>query len=210
MWMQGEHVALIGKTGTGKTTLLEALGNRRKFVLMLLTKSDSLAWRKFKTINHASQMDTARAAADGSVRLLLRCAPAEREKQFRQAIKKAYSQGGWTIGFDELYELQLLGLESEVIQLYSEGRSERVTCIGGMQRPSFITSKGMIRWAISQPRHVFQFHVEERDRKTTAEIYGKSWLAFTDGLRQFEYAYMDQITGNRATGSVQKLSEVFK
>lgn len=209
-WAQGEHVALIGPTGTGKTTLAETLLSQRKYVVALLTKSDTLAWRKFRTETSAGSLIWAKSAPDGAVRIILKPSPEKRADEFRKAIKLAYKQGGWTIYFDELYELQTLGLEPEIIQQYSEGRSEGITCVGGMQRPAWVTRKGVSRWAISQVRHVFGFRMtDQRDVEIVAEIVGKGWARQLPHIRRFEFAYLNQTTGKTATGNVKTLSEVF-
>ena len=208
-WEQGEHLALIGRTGTGKTTVLEALGSSRKYCVIFRTKQDTLAWRKFRPITKASQMDSIREDREGALRLILQPPAEQRAIEFRAAIKRAYKQGGWTVGFDELYEMQMLGLEPDIIQLYSEGRSERVTCIGGMQRPSWVTRNGVSRWAISQPTHLFCFQTDEVERDTLAKILGRRFANELAALRRYEFRYRNQVTGDETIGSLKTLGEVF-
>jgi hypothetical protein len=195
MWEQGQHLALIGPTGTGKTTMAERLLSSRRYVIVLRVKSDTLAWRSFRMIHRASEMDTAKPNRDGSIRLLLHPGEADRAEQFRLAMRKAFNQGGWTVYFDELYEMQLLGLEPESIRLYSEGRSERVTVVGGMQRPSWI-GRGLARWAISQPVHRIVFQPgDDVDARTLRDLLGRDFVADMEGLRRFQALYRNQITG---------------
>lgn len=40
-WEQGEHMVIIGSTGTGKTTLASQILRARKYVLSIVTKKDS-------------------------------------------------------------------------------------------------------------------------------------------------------------------------
>lgn len=210
MWMQGEHIALIGRTGTGKTTLLEALTTSRRYAINLLTKSDDLAWRKFRVIRTAREMDSVKPDRDGAVRLILRSSRENRAKEFRDAIKRAYGQGGWTVGVDELYEMQLLGLEPELIQLYSEGRSENVTIIGGMQRPSWVTRNGQNRWATSQATHVFGWQIEDEDRATVAKLLGRPFADQVSAVSRYQFAYYNTVSKARSSGTVKDWAEVFK
>ena len=111
--------------------------------------------------------------------------------------------------FDELYELQLLGLEPEIIQLYSEGRSERVTAVGGMQRPSWVTRKGMSRWAISQPTHVVTFQTrDERDLQVIGDIVGRPYASQVRNLKRFEALYLNQASGKTQIISSRSLEGV--
>src|SRR4029077_17647658 len=51
-WKQGQHLAVIGDTGTGKTFLLSRLVQMRQHVVVLRTKPDDIefeGFRKFKT-----------------------------------------------------------------------------------------------------------------------------------------------------------------
>lgn len=106
--------------------------------------------------------------------------------------------------------MQLLGLEPEIIQLYSEGRSERVSCLGGMQRPSWVTRKGVSRWALSQPTHVFSFQVrDDRDLKIMEEIYGRAYARIVRDLGRYQFAYLNQVNGAVKVGTTQTLTEVF-
>lgn len=177
---------------------------------MLRVKSDTLAWRNFRRITKAKEMDTARAGRDGATRLILQPKPEARADEFYEALVKVYGQGGWTLGIDELYEMQLLGLESNVIQLYSEGRSERVTVIGGLQRPAWVSGHGSARWALGQVRHVFGFGgFDGKDRLTVSDLYGKSFATAIDGLPAHHFAYLDRWNHRIAVGNARKLEEVF-
>lgn len=85
----------------------------------------------------------------------------DRALQFRMvamALDAAWNQGGWTLDLDELLYLDRLGLLPEYEQLYTQGRSLKLTVMAGMQRPVQIS-----RFALSQSRHVICFGLEGRD-----------------------------------------------
>src|SRR5215471_7225455 len=213
MWAQGQHVTLLGSTGTGKTELLEQLVSLRKHVVVFRVKSDTLAWRKFRRTDSARSMTWpwARKDDEGAVRLLLHPPPERRADEFRQAIRTAYRQGNWTLAFDELHEMMQLGLEQDLINIYSEGRSEGVTLIGGTQRPTEVTRKGTQRWAFSQLTHLFAFQTrDDRELKTVAEMFGRPFAAnlTLQHLPRFKARYLNLVTGKQAVVDLKSFREV--
>jgi hypothetical protein len=131
-----------------------------------------------------------------------------RAQEFRAALQKAYHQGGWTVGIDEMYEMQMLGLEPEVIQIYSEGRSERVTCVGGMQRPSWVTRNGVSRWALSQPTHVLGFQVDDTEVETERKILGRAFSDRVKTLKAHQFVYLNQASKAMSIGSAADLERI--
>lgn len=177
---QGEHVTVIGPTGTGKTTVLRAMSRVRErqggALLLLGTKridstldrwarSASLTtirdwpapwWR----LNHAKTPE----GVDWRHRLILR--PPIRSADdlpimsevMGRALASVYADGGWTVCADELLIFcSMLGLSKPLELLWTQGRSAGVTVLGGMQRPVDVS-----RYSYTQASHLFFFATADR------------------------------------------------
>jgi ABC transporter len=165
-WRPGQHLTILGPTGTGKTTLMMALVERRDPVVVIATKRrDSLirrlersGWQIVGTVEElrkaARSTVLERYFGDGQTRprrLVLWASPpgsirARRKAQaeeIRRALDYAYSAGGWTVAVDEsLYLAQDLRLEPELRALWHEGRSSGVSLVCASQRPSWLPRSG--------------------------------------------------------------------
>lgn len=180
-WAQGEHVTIVGPTGTGKTTLMRALMGKRYTaggaVAVLATKpkdatlerwarADNLAvvrtWPptapRFRRPADVVLPDGRTVAWDHRVMLWPRTDDATSfrdgmEREHRAAINAMFVQGGWCIAAEELlYLSQDLGLADELTTLWTQGRSNGISVIGGTQRPVNIPL-----YAYSQASHLFMF-----------------------------------------------------
>jgi hypothetical protein len=164
-WKIGDHVVVIGDTGSGKSYLLaNAILRMREYVVVFLTKSDprdTELWKSagFKFIRKASDIDDTRYS-----RFVLQPRYHEQAREGWRLAEKVYKQGRWTIVFDEFMLAERLGLKEQIEKLLTQGRSNQITVVVGQQRP-VVTS----RFALSQATHCFTFVVEGRDADTLAE-----------------------------------------
>jgi hypothetical protein len=159
VWKQGEHVAIIGTTGSGKTYLENRLLKLRGHVIFFRTKAEDprddpmdSGWRRAKTVKEISASQH---------RYWLLDPPYERQHVEGLALfRKARSEGAWTVAIDELYGATLpqVGLEQPITWGLTQGRSGKITMVCGMQRPARVT-----RFALTEATHVFCFSVEGRD-----------------------------------------------
>jgi energy-coupling factor transporter ATP-binding protein EcfA2 len=203
LWTQGEHVAIIGDTGSGKSYLESHLLQLRTFVIVLQSKRDDVKYRGFREIRSYRQL----ALTHG--RYIL--APIGKPLLYRQAtefnavIWHCYDTGGWTLAFDELfYATEKLKLGENIDMLLTQGRSKKLTVISGMQRPV-----GVTRFAISQSKHVFVFRSEGRDVKTIVEATTPRFGPMIESLQGYDFAYFNRKTREIAVGNAKSLNRIF-
>lgn len=146
-WFQGEHVALIGPTGSGKTNLAYWLLPFRKYVTVFATKpkDDSLVkfgrHNRFKTMQQWSDARTAEAEPRRIVWPNARTLSAvdTQRKVFDTAFKRIFVQGGWCLYIDELwYMCQILGFDRAVKLYLLQARSIDISLVVATQRPAWI------------------------------------------------------------------------
>lgn len=158
VWHQGEHVSLIGPTGTGKTTLAIELLGRRRYVAVVGTKPRDKVLNRLKRAG----WPVVRAlptgyALDQRPRVIvwpryrsLDDRVAQRS-ELRGALLDAFDSGGWTIFADEVHYLSReLGLGDELRQLWTMGRELNVTLVAATQRPAHVPLD-----MFAQPTHLF-------------------------------------------------------
>lgn len=166
MWRQGEHVALIGHTGCGKSTLaLDGLLPMRKFVSILATKPYSPTLKQYIKANRYEQYEawpdkvpalkSPRRAIWPDVRTVGRIA--NQRYQIGHAMERMYAEGRWCVYADELrYVSDDLNLSTLVELMLQQGRELGISFVGGMQRPKFVPLL-----VYSQSTHLFFWR--ERD-----------------------------------------------
>ena len=156
MWNHKEHVSIVGDTGSGKTYLENRLLRLRDYVVFLRTKAEDPrddpmdgAWRR---VRRAEEINNRYGY------WLLEPAYEERAREGARLFARARLEKNWTIAIDELLGATRMGLQPQIEWGLTEGRSQGVTMVCGMQRPAQVS-----RFALSQSTHVFVFSVEGRD-----------------------------------------------
>ena len=185
-WHQGEHIAVIGSTGTGKTTVAHTLLECRSFVCVLAVK------RYDETIDRF-QKGTKYGLSQYRVidkwppeysyrRVVFWPRPKDigardgQAEQFYHAINHMYISGGWCISFDDAgYITGTLGLGRALGILLSQGRSSNISVVVTMTRPTSMVAQ-VPKEALNQCRHVLIFkYTDEREMKVCSEIAGISF-----------------------------------
>lgn len=202
LWSQGEHVTLIGRTGSGKTSLARELLKLRRYVIVMLSKPDPLIWPgTWKRISTVKQVDVADAT-----RYLLKPSYERQASEFYQAFSMAWEQGGWCVYIDELYYMQRLGLEESIVKLLTQGRSNFLTVVCGVQRPAWVS-----RFAFSEPRYVISAKLGDRaDIRRVGEIVGEGYVQECEKLDWHEFLVLDRQTDTMQMVTRDTVADVFK
>lgn len=201
-WEQGEHVAAIGPTGSGKTTLALNLLAMRKYVVALGTKPldetlDSLItdahfvryeeWTNVEVSRYPRRIIWPDARA-------LHSAKAQR-REFQTALDHIYRQGRWTVYIDELwFIIHHLRMELEVRTYLQQARSLGISLFVATQRPAFVPLE-----IYDQSTHLFFWR--DNDERNLSRISGISWRNAGDirhliaELERHQVLYINTVTG---------------
>lgn len=207
VWRQGEHVAIVGDTGTGKTFLLSRVVPYRSHVVVFKTKRDD-TWREFKGFRRVKD---ARAMDEPYAQYLIVDPPYEKQGDVGfDLLERAWRQGGWTVVIDELWYTERLNLRPQIERLLTQGRSENLTAIVGMQRPVFVS-----RFALSQCTHVFSFRVEGRDVKVMRDAFSERMVPYIDvdsdtSIRGHNFVYFNRASRAVAVGDAKKIDRIWR
>lgn len=174
-WSPGQHVALIGPTGTGKTTAALHLLPMRRYVLAFDPKGGdrTLAAAKFRRLERwpgVAGMDSHLADDEdrGQPSHYTVGPVVERTADFaalieaqRAALDDAFSMGGWTVYVDELQLLadrRMHGLGAEIEKLLIAARNKGVSVVSSWQAPRWVP-----RAAADQATWMMVWHTRDTD-----------------------------------------------
>lgn len=204
-WRQGEHVALVGPTGAGKTNLAGHLLRDRRYVIATDPKGGDTTLRGlerygFERIGQwPPPRKVAQRIADGEparliVGLPLRT-PDDRVKLralLRKTFAGVFEQGGWTLYVDELQlaaDRRLMGLSPAIEENLIAARDRRVSVVTSYQRPANVP-----RTAADQATYLFVWYTRDDDTvRRLAEMMGRPRLevrAAMAGLGSLKHAVL--------------------
>lgn len=142
----GQHVALIGPTGNGKTTLMYHILQEHPFSAVFGTKKTDASLQKFVDSGYARlerwEAIPATQAPKRMIwpqpRTLTEMVPYQRAV-FTNAIEAIYHEGFWDLVIDEGYYIdEVLKLGSLLRLIYTQIRSAGVSIVLATQRPAWI------------------------------------------------------------------------
>jgi len=202
-WKQGQHVALIGKTGCGKTTLANAILPIRHNTVVIATKPVSPSLEKFGKENGYARIETWDPKANPATmpkRILWppvsNFAHVPRQRYvIGMAFNDIYGVGKWCIYVDELrFITDTLKLNDAVELFLQQGRELGISFIGGMQRPKFVPLL-----VYSQSSHLFFWQekdVNNLERISAINSVDSRFIArVVTQLEEHEFLYIHSPTG---------------
>lgn len=200
-WKRGEHVALIGPTGQGKTTLLLNILNVHPYVTVFATKPRDTSMDRL--IQHGYvRMDTWQSIpAKRAPRRVLWPSAMELDSEERQhdvfhdAFRRIYREGGWTVAIDEgWYMTNELGLRRDIMLYLLQARSLGISLVLATQRPAWVPVE-----VYDQSTHLFFWR--DNDERNLSRISGISWRSadmiryLIANLDRYQVLYINTRTG---------------
>lgn len=200
---QGEHITVVGSTGSGKTTLALRLLPYRKFTCVLATKNaDESLYPKLESDGYV-MTDDPELDAETDPLVIFRPkleaptaeAQEEQREKFQQVLIGIFNEGGWAVYGDEIrYLSDNLKLKRELELLWLQGRSLGITMVVSTQRPVSIPVV-----AFESASHLFLFRTTDQaniDRAAEFESANKPLLRYLLPRLPFhEVLYIEARTG---------------
>lgn len=200
-WHPGQHVTVLGPTGSGKTVLAHQLAQLRTYVQFWSIKSRDVETSALLRQGWSLTRDQVPDPIPGRparwvvwpTGSTMRAARAAQRDVFGRLLDQAYRQGGWTLLIDELtYVTDDLGLIRDVRTALRTLRSDHVTVIACAQRPRRIPVE-----ALTESSHIFVFRQPDSyDRDRLAELGGplppKELAAEVRALPAYHFLWIDR------------------
>jgi hypothetical protein len=172
-WERGEHLALIGPTGQGKTTMMRHLLRRHPFVTVMATKPADRTLEPFMRDGYRRIERWVSTDARVLPRRILWPDASRLDSIPRQAevlgdaFGRLYRERAWTIALDETWFVtNKLRLRSEIETILTQGRSIDLSMVNATQRPAWIPTA-----VYDQSTHLFFWRNNDgRAQSRLAEI----------------------------------------
>ncbi len=191
VWEPGQHVALIGPTGEGKSTFAVGILGLRKWVLALDPKGEDetlsasgyqrvTKWPlASRTRDRIAEGKPARIIVGGSTRTGEEMT--HLQQLMIQAVEGVRAEGGWTIYADEfqlLADRRMFGLDKEIERLLIAARSRGTSVVTAFQAPAWVPKAGT-----RQATFVVLWPTRDRVMiKTVAEAMGRPWHELAEAV----------------------------
>lgn len=175
-WLQGEHVGMIGPTGSGKTTLALYLLDLREYVTVFGTKprDDTLMrlkdkegyrlmpeWKDYDPVLVPKRLIWPDATNLYSAK--------KQQREFRLAMHNIYHQGGWCVYIDELwFVIHQLKLELEIRTFLQQSRALDISLVALTQRPALVPLE-------IYDQSTWLFFWLDNDERNLKRLSGISW-----------------------------------
>lgn len=197
LWRQGEHMAILGPTGSGKTYLASEMVHIRSYVAVLAVKKHDDTLQMFKKQGYIIIKQWPPEYNQHRVVLWVKpenlTSSAKQIAEIRYALDQMYQAGGWCIYVDEAgYIAGHLKLGQELGVLLNQGRSSNISVVCTMTRPHSVVGQIPLE-TLNQARHLFIFkYTDEKEIKSCAAIAGISYshmVQYMQMMRRHDFLY---------------------
>lgn len=183
-WEPGQHMALVGPTGEGKTTLALGLLELRRYVLALDPKGmdDTLSKSGYERLPRWPPPSRAwDAIAEGHPARYIVGGPARTETEVAQlartlsdCVSDVRASGGWTLYIDEfqvLADRRMMAVTTQIEQLLITARTRGTSVVTAFQAPAWVP-----RAATRQASWCIVWGTRDEDSlKNVARAMGRPW-----------------------------------
>jgi hypothetical protein len=192
-WEPGQHMAVIGPTGEGKTTFVVGILGLRQWVIALDPKGEdeTLAASGYMRVTHLPLPgDIRNRIAEGQPARLIIGGPSRTDAErialrnlMAKAVKMVREQGGWTLYVDEfqiLSDVRMFGLGKPIEELLISARRNRTSVITSFQAPAWVP-----RAATRQAWGTLLLPTRDVNMiKAVAETMGRGWQELMSAVQQ--------------------------
>lgn len=201
-WKQGEHLAIIGPTGQGKTNMLTQMLPLHPFVVVFATKPrDESMIRLINSDGYHVMRRWQSLDPDKFPRRVLwpdamsLHSEAIQLEVFRDAMARIYREGGWTLVIDELwYVNNILSMTREIKTFLLQARALGISLLMATQRPAWVPLE-----VYDQSTHLF--FMRDNDETNLKRLSGISFRSadlirsIIADLDQYQVLYINTRTG---------------
>ncbi len=191
-WQQGQHVSIVGPTGSGKTVAARDLVALRDYLVVIATKAKDKSLDKYKLVRRSSwppEWD--------EEKILLWVKPKQLGDFTEQAatiyltLNHVYQVGGWSVYMDDVFYItNTLGLKRPIQMMYTQARSNNISLIGSLQRP-----RGVPLEVINQSTFLLLFRIRDKlDVERVAEemsVDRSELLRALSQLQNYEFVLLE-------------------
>lgn len=208
VWEQGQHMAIIGPTGQGKTTLAADLLEMRcrersgnvviigtKQTDKMLSKLGRSGWKIIREWPPTYEERTSRRIIFWPKYQRASTSAKANRGAYMEALDGILEEHNWTVYCDEvIYLTEQLRLRHLLDEYWNTGRSSGITLVASSQGATWVPRAMMTQQSWVCTFKMRDFQVVQR----TAEIAGNKrlYIPYIESLRPHEFLLVEQATGD--------------